>query len=77
MTPAFIKWAGKQLKPFRDRIEAHQRQKRFARLLRVDPHLRAAHAALERDRKRHAPTRQDIAAKQAAVHSMLRGRAVM
>lgn len=52
--------------------EAHQRAKRFRRMISVNPQLRAAHEALERDRQRHAPTRQDIRAKQAAVHAMLR-----
>lgn len=57
--------------------ERHQRAKRFRRMISVNPQLRAAHEKLERDRKRHAPTRADIAAKQAAVHAMLRGKAVM
>ena len=52
--------------------EAHQRAKRFRRMISVNPQLRLAHEQLERDRKRHAPTRADIRAKQAAVHAMLR-----
>lgn len=71
MTPSFVRWAAKQLRPWQDRIEARQRRERLARMLRVDPQLRAAHEALERDRKRHAPTKADIAAMRHAVHSRL------
>jgi hypothetical protein len=56
---------------------AHQCRRRFALMLAVNKRLRRAYENELRDRKRHAPTRQDIRAKQAAVHSMLRGRAVM
>lgn len=72
MTPAFVRWAGRQLRPWRERMEARQRQERFARLLRIDPSLKRAHEALERDRKRHAPTRADIMAMRDALHAELK-----
>lgn len=52
--------------------EARQRQQRFARMLRVNPDLRAAHDRLERDRKRHARSLPDIIAMREAVHAELR-----
>ena len=52
--------------------EARQRQKRFARMLMVNPDLRAAHERLERDRKRHARSLPDIIAMREAVHAELR-----
>ena len=42
--------------------EARQRQKRFVRMLMVNPDLRLAHERLERDRKRHARSLPDIMA---------------
>lgn len=77
ISPAFIEWAKRQLKPIlahrEARKEARQRQKRFARMLRVNPQLRLAHERLERDRKRHATSRGDLLAMRAAVHSQLGG----
>ena len=52
--------------------EARQRQKRFARMLMVNPDLRAAHERSERDRKRHARSLPDIMAMREAVHAELR-----
>jgi hypothetical protein len=52
--------------------EARQRQKRFVRMLMVNPDLRAAHERLERDRKRHARSLPDIMAMREAVHAELR-----
>jgi len=72
MTPSFILWAGRQLRPFRDHMEARRRRERFARLLRIDPQLKHAHEALERDRRRHAPTRADLMAMRQALHAELR-----
>lgn len=52
--------------------EARQRQKRFVRMLMVNPDLRLAHERLERDRKRHARSLPDIIAMREAVHAELR-----
>jgi len=51
--------------------EAHQRRKRFARLLTINPDLRRAHVSLERDRRRHRSTRDDINAMRAAMTARL------
>lgn len=55
---------------------SHMCRRRFAIMLAVNKRLRRAYENEQRDRKRHAPTRADIRAKQAAVNAML-GRAVM
>ena len=73
MTPSFIAWAGRQLRPFQAHIERHQSRQRFARMLRIDPQLRAAHERLQRDRKRHDKTAADLKAMQDRLHAMLRG----
>ena len=52
--------------------EGRKRQQRFARMLRVNPDLRRAQEALERDRHRHAATRADAALMRAATTDMLR-----
>lgn len=57
MSPNFIKWAGRQLKPFLDRREAHQRQKRFEAMLRANPELRARAELHSRMQAGHKPSR--------------------
>lgn len=72
MTADFIKWAGRQLRPWQERIEAHQRRERFARLLRVDPKLRAAHERRMRSQRMHDATAKDLREMQEQLHAMLR-----
>ena len=52
--------------------EDRQRQQRFARMLRVNPDLRRAQQALERDRRSHYRCQPDLAAMRAAVADQLR-----
>lgn len=65
IVPPYITRALRQWTAWR---EARQRQKRFARMLMVNP----AHERLERDRKRHAQSLPDILAMREAVHAELR-----
>jgi hypothetical protein len=71
MSPSFVKWAGKQLKLFRDRIEAHRRRERFARLLRVNPELRARAEAHHRQQMGHKPSRAAWKAMREAMNAEL------
>ena len=69
IVPPYIRRA---LKGWLSWREARQRQLRFARMLRVNPDLRRAQQALERDRQAHRPTRSDAAQMRAATTEMLR-----
>ena len=72
MSPTFLRWARKHWNIIAAHMEYRQRQERFRVMLMVNPQLRAAHEALSRDRKRHAPTRADIQAMREALHNELR-----
>ena len=72
MTADFIKWAGRQLRPFRDHIEAHQRQQRYARMLRASPDLRRRAEAHERKQARHEPSKAEWLGMRDATNNMLR-----
>jgi hypothetical protein len=69
IVPPIVRRAIRQWSAWR---EARQRQERFARMLRVNPDLRRAQQALERDRRSHRPSRTDAAQMRAATTDMLR-----
>lgn len=72
ISTAFIRWAGRQLKPFTDHREARQRQERFARMLMVDRDLRAAHERRLRRQRLHDASGPDLKIMQDRLHNMLR-----
>lgn len=51
--------------------ETRQRQDRFARMLRVDPDLMAAHERRCRHMRQHDATAQDLKEMQDRLHNML------
>lgn len=72
MTPSFVKWAGRQLRPWQDRIQARQRQQRLDRMLSIDPQLRAAHEARSRAIAGHKPVRHIDRQIRAMMNDLLR-----
>ena len=72
MTPSFIRWAAKQLRPWQDRREARQRQERREIMLRASPTLRAAAELHDLHSRQHKPRRQDLAVMRSATTDMLR-----
>lgn len=72
MSPSFIRWARKHWNIITAHMEARQRQDRFARMLRADPVLRAAHERRLQHHSHHDATAQDLRELQTRLHDMLR-----